>query len=213
MRYKKDSLDDNINELLPQELEVLMNSLKANISKQEGMLEATIKSIQHAKLNNFKPTDQIWNLAGFIMIVSMDLKTTMYSLLASDNEWMKRFYLRQSCLITYESIDDIFQLLGKNFKNMIADKFSETSLDQEFNSVRKRLNEFKKIYQNKIKKVRNVSIAHKDHNIENQIEQIINLSFNENLVMLIEFDNILNELGGKIQKTINKDLERLYKSK
>lgn len=49
----------------------------------------------------------------------------------AETEWHKRFYARQVCTIMYESSKDIFELLGKELKNIITKRIDITSFDNE----------------------------------------------------------------------------------
>lgn len=212
MEYSSNDIDKILNNLLPQESSRIKSNLLNNISSQEGMLSEAIKCIDHAQLNNFEPTLQIWNLSGFIMTTSMDLKTCMFGILSSENEWIRRFNLRQSCMIIYESINDLFDMIGKKLRDIIDENFPETTIQLEFNQIRSDLKSFKQQHIERIKEIRNTSTAHKDHEVKIQMSSILNLTLNTNFNMINSFDDILNQLGVTIQKLINNDLIRLDKN-
>lgn len=212
MKYRSDDIDKILNNLLPKEENRIKSILLNNISSQEGMLSEAIKCMDHAELNNFEPTLQIWNLSGFIMTISMDLKTCMFGILSTQNEWIRRFNLRQSCMIIYESINDLFELIGKKLRDIIDEYFQETVLQIEYNQIRSQLKSFKQQHLERIKEIRNTSTAHKDHEVKNQLSSILNLNLSTNFNMINAFDDILNHLAATTQKLINNDLMRLEKS-
>jgi len=127
----------------------------------------------------------------------------------AENEWQKRYYARQASLIIYESLNDLFDLLGKDFKTIINTKLNNSELESKFLLIRKELNQFKDNNFNRLKEIRNVATAHRDNDILKQINLIAEISWSEVIGIVTVFDKILNKLGPLLQELINYDLRKL----
>lgn len=146
-------------------------------------------------LNDLK----VWaNMAGFINIISYDLKVITRDMIVAKDEWQKRHYARQSCLIIYESINDLFELLGKDFKRLLR-TIQNNDLQQKITKNRSDLNKFKDSYQKYLYIIRNTSIAHRDKEALKQLATIINIDWNKIFTITIEFEEILQDLEKTIQ--------------
>lgn len=207
--YKITDTDKELEKMIEQQKSVLSLSFKKNFDTQEKTLELFVKGINHADFNRFNNTRLIWNIAGFINIVSLDLKVVGKDLYFAENEWQKRYYARQACLIIYESLNDISDLLGRDFKTLISKKFIDNTFEGELKIIRVELNLFKSAYFVRLKEIRNISIAHRDNDIMKQIDLIKNISWSEIFGVISKFDNILNSLGQSIQKLINNGINEL----
>lgn len=198
-------LEDNIkaNKL------TLIKSFENNFKIQESTLELFVNGIKHSDSNRFYDTKLIWNIAGFINIVSYDIKIIGKDLTFAESEYQKRLYCRIASLIIYEAINDIFELLGRDFNKLFTVKILNKEIEQQLKIIKQNLNQYKSTNFEKLKAIRNVAIAHRDIDLLKQIEQIENINWSEIIGLLTEFDKILNALGGTIQQIINIGLEKL----
>ncbi len=211
--YNKNDIDEYLSENIQKNKEELQTRFIENIKSQEKTLDLLITGTQHSKLNKFKDTKLIWNIACFINIISLDLKVAGEALILSENEWKRRYYARQSCLIIYESINDFFDLLGKDFKILISSKICSLEIENELRSIKKELNFFKTKHFNELKNIRNLSIAHRDNDSLQQINSIVNISWSDTIEMVKNYDDIINLLGTTFQKLIKMSLEKFEELK
>lgn len=201
--YKNNQTDKYLSENIQKQKESLKLTFLKNFETQEKTLELLIKGINHAKFNEFEDTKFIWNIAAFINIISFDFKIVGQDLMFAENEWQKRYYARQACLIIYESVNDFFDLLGKDFRKLITANICNEIIERELKSIRKELNSFKANNFEKLKEIRNVVIAHRDNDSLKQIISIQNISWSETIGLVTNYDKILNQLGQVFQKLIN----------
>lgn len=129
------------------------------------------------------------------------------------NEWQKRYYSRQASLIIYESINDFFDLLGKDFKKLISLKICDKKIEEELMIARKDLNSYKSKYFDKLKVIRNTAIAHRDNDSIKQIRTIIDICWSDTIEMVTSYDRILNQLGQTFQGLINIGLSKFEELK
>ena len=207
--YNKCSLDKVLEDSISKERENLMFIFDTNFQTQEQTFSLIIDSIRHAKFNNFHDNKLIWNIAGFINIISYDLKIIGRDLTFAQTEWQKRHYARQAYLIIYESVDSLFELLGKDFKDLTHNRLNISEFDEILKDIRKDLNLFKTTYKDKLYEIRNVAIAHRDIEVIKQVEIIQQINWHETIQTISQFDNILNKLGSFCTSLINKGLSDL----
>lgn len=212
-------------------------TLLKKIAEQEVMLDLFEQSIRHCnqqiqycldKANNeedvskkqwyetqknvFDDNKLIWNMSGFVNLISIDVKTIQLGMYFVETEWHKRFYARQICTIMYESSKDIFELLGKNFKDLVSKRIDITSFELELKNIRFRLNQFQSNNSTYLHTVRNNTAAHKDQDVLNQLNIIININWASIIETTMEFESIINDLGAFLQKLINSGLNNLKES-
>lgn len=238
MKYNISGVDRELaKKMQGREGKELKLTLLKKIAEQEVMLDLFEQSISHCnqqiqycidKANNEKDASKkqwyeaqkivfddnkfIWNISGFVNLISIDVKTIQVGMYFAETEWHKRFYARQICTIMYESSKDIFELLGKSFKDLISKRIDITSFELELKNIRSRLNNFQSMYSTYLQTVRNNTAAHKDQNILNQLNIITNINWSDIMRTTMEFESIINDLGTFLQKLINSGLENLKNS-
>lgn len=211
--YNKSSLDQELEDLISKNRTNLMSTYDTNFQTQEQTFSLIVDSIKHAEFNNFNENKLIWNIAGFINIISYDLKIIGRDLTFAQTEWQKRHYARQACLIIYESVDSLFELLGKDFRDLTQNRLNISELEEILKDIRKDLNLFKATYKDKLYEIRNVAIAHRDNEVLRQVEIIQQINWHDTIQTISQFDNILNKLGSFCQSLINKGLSDLTELK
>jgi len=211
--YNKSSFDKDLENLISKDRANLMSIYDTNFQTQEQTFSLIVDSIEHAEFNNFNDNKLIWNIAGFINIISYDLKIIARDLTLAQTEWQKRHYARHACLIIYESIDSLFQLLGKDFRDLTQNRLNILELEEMLTEIREDLKLFKKNYSKKLYEIRNVAVAHRNNEVLKQVRIIKQISWNDTIQMISQFDNILNKLGAFCQSLINKGLSDLTELK
>ena len=188
-------------------------SFDKTFDTQEKTLTLIVKSIEHSRFNKFEESALIWNLAGYINLVSYDFKIIVRDLTFSNKEWQKRLYSRQAYLLVYESMDDILELFGKKLRFSIKNFKNYNILIQELQHIIGKLNSFKSEHEQIIKSIRHNTIAHRDHDVLNQLKTILTINWVDSFYLFKKYDDILNNLGALTQKLINESNEELSRSK
>jgi len=205
--YEKSATDLELEKSVKEYEVSLRETFAQNYYTQQQTLELFKKTIEHCNLNNFKENKLIWNFASYINIVSFDLKIIGENLFLSTNDWGKRYFARQSALIIYESLNDIFELSGKEFRNILSRFSADEELKTEIKQLTTELNEYKHKYFNKLKTIRNNCVAHRDKDCIEQLKIITSLNWFESVETLTGFDKILMKYGVFMQKVIDISLE------
>ena len=201
--FKITEIDKDFQKLIDKQKQDLNNKFIKSFKEQESVLKVFVESINHCDCNNFNDDKTIWNAAGYINLISLDLKHFARDLAFADDEWGKRIYARMISMLIYESINDLLDLLGKDFRIIIKKLSKEDELMIELNSLSKTLNNYKSLYINRLKEIRNIATAHRDNNLLEQYKIITSISWTEFIEIGSLYDNILNDLGRFMQKTIN----------
>lgn len=213
----KDSLIAKISEL-EQQLRLFQDSITHCNKQIEEYHKLEIedperKSVYCDKIVAFENNRYIWNLSGFITLLSIDIKTLQIGLYFSENEWQKRHYARYACTLIYEGIDDIFELIGKDFKTLLSTASYKVVNRSLLISLRTKLNEFKKDYCPLFRNIRNNAFAHMDHDVASQVKTICEINWSDTIQALQLFEGIINDMGVFMKQLIDlgrKQLESVY---
>ncbi|KQS33403.1 hypothetical protein [Dyadobacter sp. Leaf189] len=204
--YKITSEDKDLQKMVNKDRASLATTFSKNFEIQEKTLDLISKSIRHADFNRFDSNKIIWNVAGYVNILSYDLKVVVKNLVLAKEEWEKRYFVRQLALLAYEGMNDLLELLGKTFRRTRSTLSNHEKFIDELNTNVSRLNTFKSTREHSLKKIRNVSIAHRDRSSIEQLNVIYDITWSEGISIGTEFDQILNPIGGFLQNVINKSV-------
>lgn len=189
----------------------LNNTFKKSFGEQEELIKVFIESIKHCDFNKYSDDKVIWNAAGYVNLISLDLKHFSRDLTFADDNWGKRIYGRMISMLIYESMNDLLELLGKDFREILKKLSTKIELNLELNAISKRLNEYKSKNFERLKDIRNIATAHRDKDIIEQINMIRSIGWIELIELVASYDKILNDLGHFLQKVINISVIELKK--
>ncbi|MCE5328760.1 hypothetical protein LLG07_00240 [bacterium] len=163
----------------------------------------TVKHIKKAAINKgSKENTILWNVFGFLNIIAFDLVSVGYNLIFEEKRWQKIYYARQVALIISEALKDIPEVLGKNYKELfIGIDLAEDYLS-ELNKYKKELEVYKKTHLQKLYEIRiNVS-AHRDQDIDNQLNIICKIDPYKIIEAMNDFEVILRKISDHFQKLL-----------
>lgn len=186
-------------------------SLLKSVIKEKGCQERYFEeSTDPVQKNNHKilfekhcETEKLFNMVGFLDLVSLDIFTMMHYLVTAHSERDRRYFARNACMLMYEMADDVLILLGciKNEKDdiyKIGDLISEINdqkLSDAQNTVRECWNNFKKeILAKKYNVVRNETVAHKEHDFIKQYNSANSISWGQVVEDFVKFNHIFSVL-------------------
>jgi hypothetical protein len=187
--------EDKIKELFKKSYE----DLELKISEFE-------KTINLSKINGWKDMEYIWNVGGFILTTSLDLKISGEGLSFSNDYGKKEYYIKNSCVLIYEFLEDIEQLLGKEFYEILERFKISQELVNELREKKKTLSNIKKEHNKSLKDIRTIIGAHRDHKFLLQMETMKNLRDIAFLKLISIFDQALNDLGIPMQRILNESV-------
>ncbi len=150
------------------------------------------------------------DFAIFTLLGSYDLWISLCDYQKSIKKYQQKYYARQISLLVFELLSDIPQRFSKFI--ILFDKIDNDSLQKSALEVRKKFNKIRNDNEKEFKDIRNLTIAHREHNITEQIN-IINKIDSE---VIIEFGlsylkeiEILHDLMNNILQYLQHDINSL----
>lgn len=205
--YNITDTDREFENLLLEKFSDFEKEFDKNFFTQEATLELLSTGVNISKSLNYKSNRLVWNIACFVNIASYDLKIIVKSMIFAKREWEKRLFARQACLLVYETMNDLFDLFGKDFRKIISGLTDKQNFENELKIITKQLNEYKSSYFEQLKNIRNVSIAHRDKDTIEQLKTIKAISWVDSINIISEFDKILNSTGRFLQDLTSRSRE------
>jgi hypothetical protein len=139
----------------------------------------------------------VYNVGLFVVLLEQDISAYSESIFFARSEWHRQFYARGLAVLLYEGAEDLPQLLGKKYREWIADLELNSQWVTALNNIGAKLSRFRRSHSDFLSDVRNLVGAHKDHNTSAQLDVFANLKavdvyrlgaeFSEPLRNLIEF--------------------------
>lgn len=217
------TLENNLNGYI-QELELQLSEF----IKQINFFDIQIATLNKMIAKGINPTTNgyyveqkqifadgkiIANISCFITIISADIKSAQKGLYFEKTELAKRNAAKNLCVTLYEtSVDDLFDLLGKDFKDIITNRIDINPIEPELKNIRKRLNEYRNTNKTFLYDVRTNIGAHKDLNSIKQLSTIEDIDWQHIITITLEFENIINDLGAFLSKIRNLHMLNLQNS-
>jgi hypothetical protein len=162
-------------------------------------IELTKKIKEQAFQKNSNENVIIWNLFGFLNILEYDLTSVGYNLVFENKPWQKVYYARQVSLIIYEAFIDIPQVLGKNYKQIFKGFDNAQPYIDVLNGYKKELEALNKQNIKYLKDIRMNVSAHRDQDIDNQLEVIGAIDPYKIIKIMYEFEKVLRRITDHIE--------------
>jgi len=176
-----------------------------DIKKQ--IVEAnSIREEYKAKRLAFEENDLVWNISGYITLISIDIKTMQKGLYSATSEWDKRFFARQSYLIMYDAPNQIIRQIKK-----LIERKGYKSFYTDLTKAQKDLEKFVQENWEYINVVRNNTAGHKDEKVIKQLNVIENIEWAVTIETTNQFEKQINQLGNLLQKMIKAGIDNLGK--
>jgi len=141
----------------------------------------------------------------YCTIIQSDLMLTVKNLRLSTIELEKKFYARILSLTIYEYLKDLSSILGGELVNELKENDFIELIDDVY-ILNKEFSDLRKIKEVIVKTIRHETIAHKERNKIELIEQIFNIKEDEIYELgldLIKLNNKLIAVSSKIRKRIS----------
>jgi hypothetical protein len=184
----------------------LLKTFEKTRSDLITMSDEVKKVVVHAEYNNWKEIKEVWNVIGFIVLASLDLKTYIEIMLRSDDVIHKIAITRMIYTQIYEIADDLTHMTNINFTDSMK-KIECDELVNELYEKRKLLSDFKKKYDKELVAVRSTVGAHREQNYVEFHNMLTNLDYTASLRIVVLFDSILNELGVTTKKIMDSTIQ------
>lgn len=134
------------------------------------------------------------NSYGYLNILAYDLTSVGHSLYFEKGRWQKIYFARQVALLIYEALEDIPVITGKVFKIHFQEVKGIAAADQflgDMKALGKLLNQFKTLHRERLLNIRINVAAHRDIDINKQLEIIGSIDPYEIINLMFEFEKIV----------------------
>jgi hypothetical protein len=195
LNFKSTEAETEFLNLVVGKRDELLSTFSKNCLQQERTLSLFQKSLEHIQLNDIPKVKILWNVAGAINIISLDLKYMVKNMMLNGNDWEKRLNARAICTLIYESLNDVLELLGKEYRLVVLEIPGTENYLKILDTLRKELTLLRKKHKSYLSRIRNSVYAHRDKDVNLQLTEILNLSWLETFGIVNEFDQIINQLG------------------
>lgn len=202
--FKPTSFDFNLQQNFEEREKMFREQFEIGFVKSEKNLSLISNALKECDKKNLRDNRVIWNVANYIIILSYDLKVATYSVIKEKRQWNKLFFARQLCLILYECSQNIPHIHGKDFQIVLKKLKESHEISNDIKSVVKEISRYYYDNKNFLYEVRNITTAHRDFSDTlNQLRTINSIEIEKVLRISHQFEELINELGGAIQKAIN----------
>lgn len=144
--YNITDTDREFERLLKDKFSDFEKDFDKNYFTQEATLDLLSAGVTISENLNYKSNRLVWNIACFVNITSYDLKIIVKSMIFSCREWEKRLFARQASLLVYETMNDLFDLFGKDFRKIISELADKQDFETKLRDIIKEVNNYKASY-------------------------------------------------------------------
>ena len=227
----KSLLDRFLLKRIEENREELRHNLDSTLQVEQACLEEIMKGIKHCKTNitqcnkildkaslslipvwtakkdAFKDNLIIWNTMGLIQKASIEMKQYTKRLSADNDSWELQDAIKTAYIAIYETSDKLIKNTGKimKFINSNFPSYDSSALKE----VKKCLAIFREDNAGELKHVRNNVAAHRDNDVCKQLDITENLHLSDAVKLVVEYGNIINELGTVISPIKELGIKRL----
>ena len=189
----------------------MLNSYNKAIEDLIKKIDIVKKTVLCCKKEDRNDMYEIWNIAGFILMASLDIKVINEKLLTEKGFGRKEFIMKSACVLIFEVLEDLEQILGREFYQRLSRLSISGVFIQELNKNKKEMTNLKRLHQNDLKKVRIIIGAHRDHDFLTQLETFNDLEHTSLLKLINDFEKKLIALSESIQNIINESVSNFTK--
>lgn len=120
-------------------------------------------TLQRATRMNSGNIKTVFNVGMYLLLLDQDLAYFTDDLVCAIGDRRCAFIAKHEAVLLYEAAEDLPQLLGREFRSAVkALGVSEEQLAR-LNSLSSELSRFRQIHRNFLGTIRNVLVAHRDH--------------------------------------------------
>jgi hypothetical protein len=163
----------------------------ARENRRLKVMETTIQALRkrHTSFqdNRFHALADIYNVALIILLLERELSQLTHDALFTVRAARKARVACQIAVVLYEASEDLPHILGGDFRKLVTSALFSTDEQHAFAAALKILSQFKKRHGVRLREVRNLVGAHRDHDAAKQLALLDDLSVHEFLRISVEF--------------------------
>ena len=145
---------------------------------------------------------RLFDASQFCLMYEADLTILTRDMCCHSDEWEQRLYGRLLAMTMLECVDDVPTVLGKEFRKSLSAVMSDDMHRQRTNRVSGKLTDFRKRHERRLRSIRQIAAAHRDHD-PNLITKVIeNIDVSELMLMSVELSDLLAEFARAMGEVI-----------
>ena len=106
------------------------------------------------------------------MMYEADLTILVCDTVCRSERWESHLYGRLLAMTMLECVEDIPQVLGKEFRSALFSIDSDAAKKTQLNNFISQLTNFRKTHEHDLRYIRIIAAAHRDHDVKRQLEVI-----------------------------------------
>src|SRR5438874_7120926 len=149
------------------------------------------------KLEKYRVSDVLclYDAAQFCIMFDADLTVLARDMCCTSDWWQSRLYGRLLAMTIVECVEDIPAVFGKQFRKSLQSVVPDDTQRQRISASCKSLSEFRQRNDAELRYVRHAAAAHRDHNVNVQLEVIDKLDLNKLTTLASELNDLLGGLS------------------
>lgn len=163
-------------------------NFKKNIGVLEGTLETLRQEKKRAEGHGALSLAEVHNTGIYLVLFNFDLTVLMKLMLLERNESIRKVYAKQLALLIYEMFEDFSEIFGKNILEVIKGLPQKDKLMHDFKEIGQGLRNYKKVYEKELRNIRNIVVAHRDHDGNAQIQALSEIDTKEIQILAGEIE-------------------------
>ena len=133
----------------------------------------------------------VYDAAQFCIMFDADLSVLTRDMCCTSDWWQSRLYGRLLAMTMLECVEDVPSVLGKRFREALRGLVSDPVQHERISGITKRLSEFRKTNEAELREVRRIAAAHRDHNVNVQLQVIDTLDLKKLTALASELNDLL----------------------
>lgn len=195
-----------------------MNEIEKIFKQKADYYDSTLMKFNDFRLISYGTDSHLlkWfcDYCIFTVMVLFDLWIILCDYQRATKKYQQNYYARQTSLLCFELLSDIPNQMGSEYNHLFQKLIINDEINNKSHEIRKTFNILKNKYETHFKDIRDITAAHREHNITKQL-LIINEMDNEwimsfSLEFMKEIES-LNRLMNDVITIIYNDINTMDK--
>jgi hypothetical protein len=161
-------------------------------------LAAVRHTLQGAARLNAGNAKTVFNVGMYILLLDQDIAYFTDDLVCAIGDRRRAFLAKHEAVLLYEAAEDLPQLLGREFRDLVKTLGASAEQLARINSVSLELNQFWQGHREFLGTIRNALAAHRDHDALRYADTLETLRPFEVMARAAELSQLLERLVGVV---------------
>lgn len=168
-----------------------------------GTTDAMVQTASKLRQRGWATHAALWNPCLFLNMVAFDLSYLLSDLAHERDAWRRRLTARHLATLLFEISEDLPGVFGRAFNKALDELRAPPELRDKFRSEMKAVSAFWNDNRGRLKEIRQVCGAHRDHDALLLHQSIAGLDLLETLQLGMELSAALNQIGNAAQAILS----------